>query len=121
MHSGNSSHAPELLLMTLLRCRCCVWQAHARLCARSVVTLQDAVMAVLVLDSSMCGSSLMGWSNALHTHFPEDPDAEYEELERLVLAGLGLHELMCSDGEGGGAAAGGGGGYGADDMSSQGW
>jgi DNA helicase MCM9 len=99
----------------LLRCRCDVVQAHARLCARSAVTLQDAVMAVLVLDSSMCGSSLMGWSNALHTHFPEDPDAEYEELERLVLAGLGLHELM-SGGGGEGAA-----GDGADGMSSQGW
>lgn len=59
-------------------------QAHARLCARSCVTLQDAVMAVLILDSSMTGSSLMGWSNALHTHFPDDPDAEYELLERQV-------------------------------------
>lgn len=41
-------------------------------------------MAVLILDSSMTGSSLLGWSNALHTHFPEDPDAEYELLERQV-------------------------------------
>lgn len=63
-------------------------QAHARLCARSCVTLQDAVMAVLILDSSMTGSSLMGWSNALHTHFPEDPDAEYEMLERQVGCGV---------------------------------
>jgi len=65
---------------------CAGWmlQAHARLCARSSVTVQDAVMAVLILDSSMTGSSLMGWSNALHTHFPDDPDAEYELLERQV-------------------------------------
>lgn len=62
----------------------CIAQAHARLCARSCVTLQDAVMAVLILDSSMTGSSLMGWSNALHTHFPDDPDAEYDMLERQV-------------------------------------
>jgi DNA helicase MCM9 len=80
------------------------------------VTLQDAVMAVLVLDSSMCGSSLMGWSNALHTHFPEDPDAEYEQLERLVLAGLGLHELIAAAGGDGGC-----GGGDAGDMGSQGW
>jgi hypothetical protein len=46
-------------------------------------------MAVLILDSSMTGSSLMGWSNALHTHFPDDPDAEYEMLERQVLCGRG--------------------------------
>lgn len=56
--------------------------------------LQDAVMAVLVLDSSMTGSSLLGWSNALHTHFPEDPDAEYVVTERQVLLGLGLHDLL---------------------------
>lgn len=51
-------------------------------------------MAVLVLDSSMCGSSLMGWSNALHTHFPEDPDAEYALLQQQALAALGLHHLL---------------------------
>lgn len=102
-------------------------QAHARLCARSAVTLQDAVMAVLVLDSSMCGSSLLGWSNALHTHFPEDPDAEYEQLERLVLAGLGLQEMVsaAAGGDDGGGVA--GGGYGENDgndgfgLGSQGW
>jgi DNA helicase MCM9 len=71
-----------LLLLLLLLCP--LLQAHARLCARSCVTLQDAVMAVLILDSSMTGSSLMGWSNALHTHFPDDPDAEYDLLERQV-------------------------------------
>jgi DNA helicase MCM9 len=71
-----------LLLLLLLLCP--PLQAHARLCARSCVTLQDAVMAVLILDSSMTGSSLMGWSNALHTHFPDDPDAEYDLLERQV-------------------------------------
>lgn len=81
-----------------------VLQAHARLCARSCVTQQDAVMAVLVLDSSMCGSSLMGWSNALHTHFPDDPDAEYEQLEQQVLQGLGLNGLMNDGVQGGGDA-----------------
>jgi hypothetical protein len=86
------------------------------------VTLQDAVMAVLVLDSSMCGSSLMGWSNALHTHFPEDPDAEYEQLERQVLAGLGLQELVdAAAGGNGGGCGGNGGGYDVEDMGSQGW
>ncbi|KAF8067336.1 MCM9 [Scenedesmus sp. PABB004] len=85
-----------------------VSQAHARLCARGRVGQQDAVMAVLVLDSSMCGSSLVGWSNALHTHFPEDPDAEYVMLERQVLHGLGLSHLIAG-GPGGGGGGGGGG------------
>lgn len=57
-------------------------------------------MAVLILDSSMTGSSLMGWSNALHTHFPDDPDAEYEMLERqvgtaAVNCDLGLTGTCC--------------------------
>lgn len=81
-----------------------VSQAHARLCARSSVTVQDAVMAVLILDSSMTGSSLMGWSNALHTHFPDDPDAEYELLERQVLHGLCLQHLLLDGDEGAGAS-----------------
>lgn len=85
-HEGRSCvcvENPSAQRMQVVACVCCL-QAHARLCARSCVTLQDAVMAVLVLDSSMTGSSLMGWSNALHTHFPDDPDAEYEMLERQV-------------------------------------
>jgi DNA helicase MCM9 len=61
------------------------------------VTLQDAVTAVLVADASMAGASLLGATNALHTHFPDDPDADYERLERLVLAGLGL--VSCNGGK----------------------
>lgn len=88
---------PAVLELTRLPLLLCWTQAHARLCARSCVTLQDAVMAVLILDSSMTGSSLMGWSNALHTHFPDDPDAEYEMLERQVLCGQGGegHARLC--------------------------
>lgn len=53
-------------------------------------------MAVLILDSSMTGSSLMGWSNALHTHFPEDPDAEYEMLERQVCPEVAQPQGFCT-------------------------
>jgi DNA helicase MCM9 len=91
----------KLLTACHRRFSCITQQAHARLCARSCVTLQDAVMAVLILDSSMTGSSLMGWSNALHTHFPDDPDAEYDVLERQVrVCGAGLtpqhHTRPCT-------------------------
>jgi DNA helicase MCM9 len=46
-------------------------QAHARLVARREVTLQDAVVAVVVADASMSCAALLGHRNAMHTHFPE--------------------------------------------------
>lgn len=79
-------------------------QAHARLLVRSSVTLQDAVVAVLLADSSMAGASLLGATNALHTHFPADPDQDYLQQEGAVLRGLGLAKQEV----GGGGAAGGG-------------
>ncbi|KAK9824018.1 hypothetical protein WJX72_006994 [[Myrmecia] bisecta] len=63
-------------------------QAHARLTARHVVTLQDAVVAVLVAEASMHTSAILGPQNVLHSAFAEDPDAEYAEQERQVLAAL---------------------------------
>jgi DNA helicase MCM9 len=84
--------AAALLLILLLMSLVCspVRQAHARLLVRSSVTLQDAVVAVLLADSSMAGASLLGATNALHTHFPADPDQEYLQQEAAVLRGLGL-------------------------------
>ena len=41
------------------------------------VTVQDAVVAVSVMESSMQGAALLGGVNALHTSFPEDAEAEY--------------------------------------------
>ncbi|KIZ00747.1 DNA replication licensing factor MCM9 [Monoraphidium neglectum] len=81
-------------------------QAHARLMARGRVGLQDAVIAVMVADASMAVAALLGPNNALHTHAPQDADADYAALERAVLAELGLHHLMSAapgpPGDGGG-------------------
>lgn len=62
--------------------------------ARNQVTLQDAVIAVILTDSSMNCSSILGCDNALHSKFPEDPDAAYVAQEREVLSALGLMDLM---------------------------
>jgi DNA helicase MCM9 len=48
-------------------------QAHARLMFRETVTIQDSVIAVLLMESSMYTSALLGVSSALHSRFPEDP------------------------------------------------
>ncbi|KAI8467006.1 MAG: DNA replication licensing factor MCM9-like protein [Monoraphidium minutum] len=85
-------------------------QAHARLLARGEVGLQDAVVAVAVADASMSAAALLGPINALHTHFPTDPDGEYAGLEREVLAALELwHMIDPGLPEGGGGGGGGGG------------
>jgi len=66
-------------------------QGHARLMCRKEVSLQDAVVAVLLLESSTASSaSLVHVANPLHTTFPEDPVAEYKGTAKKVLEGLGL-------------------------------
>jgi len=69
-------------------------QGHARLMMRKEVTVQDAVCAVLLLESSTdSSSSLIQGKNILHSGFPQDPLCEYKTQARLVLTGLGLGEL----------------------------
>jgi hypothetical protein len=44
---------------------------------REKVTIQDAVVAVSLVESSMQGSALIGGIDALHTSFPHNPMEEY--------------------------------------------
>ena len=39
--------------------------------------LQDAVVAVTVVECSMQGSALLGGVNVLHSAFPDNADEEY--------------------------------------------
>jgi len=73
-------------------------QGHARLMFREEVTTQDAVMAVILLESSTeSSSSLMKGVNPLHTAFPTDPIAEYTTQARMVLTGLGLSNIWTEE------------------------
>ena len=46
-------------------------QAHARLLYHDEVTVQDAVVAVCIMESSMLNAGLLGGGlNPLHTAFP---------------------------------------------------
>jgi DNA helicase MCM9 len=74
------------LLESLVR----IAQAHARLMFHDQVTIQDAVMAVLIIDSSMHASNLVGVYSVLHSEFPEDPDLDYQNHEKLVFEKLGM-------------------------------
>ena len=69
-------------------------QGHAKLMRRSEVSIQDAIMAVVVLEASNeATASLIPPCNLIHSDFPRDPMAEYRVQARLVLTGLGLTEL----------------------------
>ena len=66
----------------LLSCCCCchvvvVDAAHAKLMCREEVGVQDAVVAVTVMECSMQGSALLGAINVLHLAFPSNADEEY--------------------------------------------
>lgn len=69
-------------------------EAHARLMYRETVTIEDAIMAVCVMECSMQGGALLGNSNALLTSFPADPVKQYETQCQLLLEGLNLPELL---------------------------
>ncbi|KAL6747262.1 MCM2/3/5 family-domain-containing protein [Haematococcus lacustris] len=68
-------------------------QAHARLCARNTVALQDSVMAVLVVEATAGCLHVVPADHTLFSDFHPEPDTEYVQLEQQVLAALGLVHL----------------------------
>lgn len=88
--SRNAARTTIRLLESLIR----LAEAHARLMFRSAVTLEDAVTAVSVMESSMQGGALLGGVNALHTSFPENPRAQYQRQCELILEKLELQGLL---------------------------
>ena len=52
-------------------------QAHARLMFHEKVTIQNAIVALSYVESSMQGSALIGGIGALHTSFPYNSMKEY--------------------------------------------
>ncbi|KAJ2310676.1 DNA helicase mcm9 [Coemansia sp. RSA 2705] len=85
----NAARTTIRLLESLIR----LAQAHARLMFREKVLLADAVVAVVLMESTMLSASILGSIDTLHTTFPEDSDLFYAELEALVLSRLNLAHL----------------------------
>ncbi|XP_022073592.1 DNA helicase MCM9 isoform X2 [Acanthochromis polyacanthus] len=69
-------------------------EAHSRLMFRETVTIEDAVIAVSVMECSMQGGALLGTVNTLLTSFPTDPDLQYRTQCRVLLEGLKLPLLL---------------------------
>ncbi|XP_066994088.2 uncharacterized protein [Anabrus simplex] len=86
----NAARTTVRLLESLVR----LAQAHARFMFRDQVTVQDAVVAVSLVESSMQSAALLGGINALHTSFPEDPTQEYKIQVDLILQKLGLQQIL---------------------------
>ncbi|XP_072135324.1 DNA helicase MCM9 [Mobula birostris] len=86
----NAARTTIRMLESLVR----LAEAHARLMFRDVVTIEDAITVVSVMESSMQGGALLGGVNALHTSFPEDTKEQYKMQCELLLERLGLTDLL---------------------------
>ncbi|XP_007427819.2 DNA helicase MCM9 [Python bivittatus] len=86
----NAARTTIRLLESLIR----LAEAHARLMFREIVTVEDAVTVVSVMESSMQGGALLGGANALHTSFPENPGEQYKIQCQLILKKLELQHLL---------------------------
>ena len=86
----NCARTTIRLLESLIR----LAQAHARLMFRNTVTVQDAVMAVSLIECSMQSTAILGSTNILRTKFPDDCKAEYKKQAELILNALGLSNIL---------------------------
>ncbi|CAN0023866.1 unnamed protein product, partial [Scytosiphon promiscuus] len=77
------------LLESLIR----LAQAHARLMCRTEVTLQDAVVSVICVETSLHSTGRLGVDSVLHSDFPPNPDEEFELHQGLILDRLKLSHL----------------------------
>ncbi|XP_054714507.1 DNA helicase MCM9-like [Uloborus diversus] len=86
----NAARTTPRLLQSLLR----LAEGHARLMFRDEVLIIDAVMAIILMESSMLGFSVFEELSPLHTTFPIDPDTEYEDRAKTILELLKLQYLI---------------------------
>ncbi|KAL6046136.1 DNA helicase mcm9 [Balamuthia mandrillaris] len=90
----NAARTTIRLLESLVR----LAQAHARLMYRSVVTVQDALVSIQLVERSMQNSALLGSQTTLRESFPENPDEEYLEQKKTILKVLRLEDLLDEEG-----------------------
>eukprot|EP00897_Mesotaenium_endlicherianum_P009115 jgi/Mesen1/8231/ME000443S07379 len=88
MAGGDSAARTTIrMLESLIR----LAQAHARLMFRDQVHRVDAIAALVCVESSMTSSPLLdSLPDVMHSHFPDDPDAEYMLQEKVIMERLQL-------------------------------
>ena len=72
----NSMRTTIRLLESLIR----IAQAHARFMCRKHVFVQDAIIAIYLMESSILCTGILGTRVNIHNPFAVDPDSEYQEL-----------------------------------------
>lgn len=82
----NAARTTIRLLESLVR----ISQGHARLMFRDKVVLQDAIIAVILMEASLINSHLLKASPLQLWEFPENPDATYKQFESKILEKLSI-------------------------------
>ncbi|PRD23412.1 UNVERIFIED_CONTAM: DNA helicase [Trichonephila clavipes] len=90
LEGRNFARTTPRLLQSLIR----LAEGHARLMFRDEVLIIDAVIAIILMESSMSGSAVLDGLTTLHTSFPEDPISEYNMKAKTVLELLELEDLL---------------------------
>lgn len=86
LQSRTASRTTPRLLQSLIR----LAEGHARLMFRAEVLVVDAIIAIILIESSMLGNSILEGLSPLHTIFPNNPTAEYAEKAKLVFQNLNI-------------------------------
>eukprot|EP01083_Nonionella_stella_P199814 732393_1 len=96
----NQARTTIRLLESLIR----IAQGHARLMFRPRVLASDALAAVILVEASMAaagsGDSVVrgaAGGGVLHSDFPADPDATFDDRARSVLDTLGIEQIPDED------------------------
>ena len=87
--SHNQGRTTIRFLESLIR----LAQAHAKICFKDSVDIDDAVAAVILLETSMSSCSILGSDNTLHSHFPDNPDEDFNIQKLNCLNRLHLNDL----------------------------
>ncbi|GBM94341.1 DNA helicase MCM9, partial [Araneus ventricosus] len=90
LEGRNFARTTPRLLQSLIR----LAEGHARLMFRDEVLVIDAIMAIILMESSMSGSAVLDGLTTLHTSFPDNPRMEYNEKAKTVLKSLNLEDLL---------------------------
>ncbi|XP_071525523.1 uncharacterized protein [Panulirus ornatus] len=93
----SDQHSKARTTIRLLESLVRLSQGHARLMMRAEVLVQDAVMAVTLMEASMYGASVITGINPLHTAFPHSPEEEYKTQAKIVLQKLSLFDILSDE------------------------
>ncbi|KAF9329634.1 protein phosphatase 2A regulatory subunit cdc55 [Podila minutissima] len=89
----NAARTTIRLLESLIR----LSQAHARLMAKDLVTVEDAVAIVSLMEATVQGGvAVLGGVNPLHASFPKSAEDEYQMQETVLLRRLDLEHLAST-------------------------